>query len=88
MEQQRNNSMNEEEYKKPKVYDESTLLTDHQLANQFKGLLRKRGLSKCYDGKSKSFYSLANLRSDEDLGKNPTKKKLKYKHNDEGSMSP
>jgi len=40
MEQQRNNSMNEE-YKKPKVYDESTLPTDHQLANEFKGLLRK-----------------------------------------------
>jgi len=50
-------------------------------------ILYRRGLSKCYDGKSRSFYSLANLRSDEDLGKNPTKK-LKYKHNDEGSMSP
>ena len=42
-------------------------------------MVRRRGLSKHYEGKSQSFTSLANVRSLEDLAKsNPYNKRIKY----------
>ncbi|KAK9697575.1 hypothetical protein RND81_08G046400 [Saponaria officinalis] len=51
----------------------------YQLSDLMDQLPIKRGLSKCYEGKSQSFVSLASVESLEDLAKghNPYKKRVK-----------